>query len=332
MERRQLGNSDVLVGPVIFGAWAIGGWMWGGTQEQESIDAIRAAIDHGVNTIDTAAIYGMGYSEELVARAIEGRRDQVVLATKCGMRWDTREGSDPWPQKDNQGRDVIIRKNARPDSIVYECEQSLRRLRTDVIDLYQIHWPDVSTPVEDSMRAMVKLREQGKIRAIGVSNYDVKWMRDAMKIAPLASLQPPYSLIQRKIEQEILPFCREHRIGVIVYSPLERGLLTGKVTPERQFAPGDHRAKHKYFTVENRKRVLAALEKIRPIAERHNASLAQVVINWTIHEPGITAALVGARNAVQATHNAQAMNFALTPQERAQVRAAFDEPAKVMNA
>lgn len=153
-----------------------------------------------------------------------------------------------------------------------------------------------------------------------------------MKIAPLASLQPPYSLIQRKIEQEILPFCREHRIGVIVYSPLERGLLTGKVTPQRQFAPGDHRARHKYFTVENRTRVLAALEKIRPIAERHNASLAQIVINWTIHEPGITAALVGARNAEQATHNAGAMNFTLTPQERAQVRAAFDEPAKVMNA
>lgn len=331
MEQRQLGSSDVFVSPVIFGAWAIGGWMWGGSEEQESIDAIRSAIDNGVNTIDTAAIYGMGYSEELVARAIEGRRDQVVLATKCGMRWDIAEGSDPWPQKDTKGRDVVIRKNSRPDSIVYECEQSLRRLRTDVIDLYQIHWPDVSTPVEDSMRAMVKLREQGKIRAIGVSNYDVKWMRDAMKITPLASLQPPYSLIQRKIEQDVLPFCREHHIGVIVYSPLERGLLTGKVTADRVFPPGDHRAKHKYFTVENRKRVLEALDKIRPIAERHNASPAQVVINWTIHEPGITAALVGARNAEQATHNARAMNFTLTPQERGEVRAAFDVPARVMN-
>lgn len=333
MQARQLGQSDVRVSPVIFGAWAIGGWMWGGTEESESIDAIRAAIDHGVNTIDTAAVYGMGYSEELVGRAIKGiPRDRVVIATKCGMRWDTEEGSDPWPQKDNQGRDVVIRKNARPESIAYECEQSLKRLGVETIDLYQIHWPDTSTPVEDSMAAMLKLKQQGKIRAIGVSNYDVEWLRKATKVAPVASDQPPYSLIQRKIEKEILPFCREHHIGVIVYSPLERGLLAGAVPPERTFPPGDHRATHKYFTVENRKRVLAALEKVRPIAERHKASLAQVVINWTVHEPGITGALVGARNAEQATHNAGALDFKLSDEERTTIRAAFDEPSRVMNA
>jgi aryl-alcohol dehydrogenase-like predicted oxidoreductase len=332
MQSRQLGSSSVRVSPIIFGAWAIGGWMWGGNEEQESLEAIRASIANGVNTIDTAAIYGMGHSEELVGKAIKGIRDKVVLATKCGMRWDSEEGSDPWKQKDNNGRDVTIRKNARPDSIAYECEQSLKRLGTDMIDLYQIHWPDVSTPVEDSMRAMLKLQKQGKIRAIGVSNYDVEWLRRAKAVAPLASLQPPYSLIQRNIEKEILPFCRENNIGVIVYSPLERGLLTGKVGPEREFAPGDHRASHKYFTVENRKRVLAALEKLRPIADRHKASLAQVVINWTVHEPGITAALVGARNAEQAEHNAKALNFTLTSDERGQIRAAFDEPSRVMNA
>ncbi|HWE95726.1 MAG TPA: aldo/keto reductase [Tepidisphaeraceae bacterium] len=332
MQSRQLGNSSVRVTPIIFGAWAIGGWMWGGNEEQESLDAIRASIASGVNTIDTAAIYGMGHSEELVGKAIKGMRDKVVLATKCGMRWDSDEGSEPWKQKDNNGRDVTIYKNARPDSIAYECEQSLKRLGTDVIDLYQIHWPDVSTPVEDSMRAMLKLQEQGKIRAIGVSNYDVEWLRKAKAVAPVASLQPPYSLIQRKIESEILPFCRQNNIGVIVYSPLERGLLTGKVGPDRQFAPGDHRASHKYFTVENRKRVLAALEKIRPIAEKHKASFAQVVINWTVHEPGITAALVGARNAEQAEHNAKALSFTLTPEELSQIRAAFDEPSRVMNA
>ncbi|MDB5305550.1 MAG: putative aldo/keto reductase [Phycisphaerales bacterium] len=332
MQSRQLGGSSVRVSPIIFGAWAIGGWMWGGNEEQESLEAIRASIANGVNTIDTAAIYGMGHSEELVGKAIKGIRDQVVLATKCGMRWDSDEGSEPWKQKDNNGREVTIRKNARPDSIAYECEQSLKRLGTDVIDLYQIHWPDVSTPVEDSMRAMLKLKQQGKIRAIGVSNYDVEWLRRAKTVAPVASLQPPYSLIQRKIEEEILPFCRENNIGVIVYSPLERGLLTGKVGPDRQFAPGDHRAGHKYFSVENRKRVLAAVEKIRPIADRHKASLAQVVINWTVNVPGITAALVGARNAEQAEHNAKALNFTLTPDELAQIRAAFDEPSRVMNA
>lgn len=331
MQMRQLGQSDVKVTPVIFGAWAIGGWMWGGNEEKDSIDAIRAAIDHGVNTIDTAAIYGMGYSEELVARAIKGIRDKVIIATKCGMRWDTEEGSDPWPQKDNEGRDVVIRKNAKPASIAFECEQSLKRLGVDVIDLYQIHWPDKSTPVEDSMVAMVKLKDQGKIRAIGVSNYDVEWMRRATNVAPVASLQPPYSLIQRKIEKDVLPFCREHHVGVIVYSPLERGLLAGAVPPERTFPAGDHRASHKYFTVENRKRVLAALEKVRPIAEKHKASLAQVVINWTAHEPGITGALVGARNAEQAAHNAGALNFELSADERGTIRAAFDEPSRVMN-
>ena len=331
MQMRQLGSSEVKVSPIIFGAWAIGGWMWGGSEEKESIDAIRAGVDHGVNTIDTAAIYGMGHSEELVGRAIKGIRDKVVIATKCGMRWNSDQGSDPWPQKDNEGRDVIIRKNARPDSIAYECEQSLKRLGIDTIDLYQIHWPDKSTPVEDSIHAMVKLKEQGKIRAIGVSNYDVQWLSGATKVAPIASLQPPYSLIQRKIEAKILPFCRQNDIGVIVYSPLERGLLTGTVTPERKFGEGDHRAKHKYFTVENRKRVLAALEKVRPIADKHKVSFAQLVINWTIHEPGITAALVGARNAEQATHNAGAMNFTLTNDERGAIRAVFDEPAKVMN-
>jgi aryl-alcohol dehydrogenase-like predicted oxidoreductase len=328
MQMRQVGSSDVKVSPVIFGAWAIGGWMWGGTDEAESIKAIQASIDAGATTIDTAAIYGMGFSEELVAKAIQGRRDKVQIATKCGMRWDSPAegdaGSDPWPQKDNAGRDVVIRKNARPASIAYECEQSLRRLRTDVIDLYQIHWPDTSTPVEDSIRAMVKLKEQGKIRAIGVSNYDVDWLKSAGKITDIASDQPPYSLMNRKIEKDVLPYCREHGIGVICYSPLERGLLTGKVTPDRKFAEGDHRKDHYFFKPETRQKVQDALASLKPIADRHGASFAQMVINWTIHEPGITAALVGARTAEQAVHNAGAMTFTLTAEERSQIRRAFD--------
>jgi aryl-alcohol dehydrogenase-like predicted oxidoreductase len=330
IEPRRLGNSDVTVSPVIFGAWAIGGWMWGGTDEADAVAAIQAGIDHGVTTIDTAAIYGQGYSEELVARAIKGRRDKVQVATKCGMRWDSEEGSDPWPMKDVHGRDIVIRKNSRPESVAFECEQSLKRLGIDVIDLYQVHWPDSSTPVEDTMHALVKLKDQGKIRAIGVSNYDVAWMKRASAVTPLDSLQPPYSLIQRKIEPEILPYCREHHIGVIVYSPLERGLLAGAVPPERTFPEGDHRATHKFFTVANRRRVLASLESIRQIAEKYGVNFAQLAINWTILEPGITAALVGARNAAQSLENAKALTFRLSDDDRAAIRRAFDETSKAM--
>jgi aryl-alcohol dehydrogenase-like predicted oxidoreductase len=277
----------------------------------------------------------MGASEEIVAKAIAGRRDKVVLATKGGMRWNSDQGTDPWPNKTPDGHDVVVRKNSRPDSIVYECEQSLKRLNTDVIDLYQIHWPDVSTPVEDTMNALERLRKEGKIRAIGVSNYDVPWLTGAQTVLQnaggvLASLQPPYSLITRKIEKEILPWCRDHNVGVIVYSPLERGLLTGKVGPDRVFPEGDHRARHKYFTVENRKRILAALDLLKPIADQHSASFAQLVINWTIQEPGITAALVGARNPEQARHNAEALRFTLSADERAAIRRAFDPVSAAM--
>ena len=337
METRPLGKSELRVTPIIFGAWAIGGWMWGGTDERDSLDAIRASIDAGVNTIDTAAIYGFGYSEELVARAIEGRRDRVVIATKCGMRWDSPAegelGSDPWPQKHNDGSDVVVRKNARPVSIQYECEQSLRRLRTDVIDLYQVHWPDVGTPVEETIRALEDLRRHGKVRAIGVSNYDRAWLENAVRVAPIASHQPHYNLLHRQIERDgVLSFCRAHDIGVIVYSPMARGLLTGKVGPDRQFPEGDHRARQKLFSVENRRRVSDALEQIRPIADKYDASFAQIVINWTMHEPGITSAIVGARNAEQAAHNAQAARFKLTDAERAEIRRVFDEPERLANA
>ena len=332
METRQLGKSDVRVSPVIFGAWAIGGWMWGGNEESDSIAAIHASIDAGVNTIDTAAIYGQGASEEIVGRAIKGRRDQVVLATKCGMRWTGTEGSEPWPQKDNDGNEITIRKNGKADSIAYECEQSLKRLGTDVIDLYQIHWPDKSTPPEETIGAMEKLRSQGKVRAIGTSNYDTEWLTRGSKVATIASDQPPYSILRRGIEQTVLPWAIEHNVGVICYSPMERGLLTGKVGPDRHFAPGDHRANHPFFTAENRKRVQAALESVKPIADAHGVSFAQLIVNWTIHVPGITAALVGARNAEQATQNAKALTFRLSDAEHRQVREAFTPLAEALSA
>ena len=332
MPLRQLGSSDLKVTPVIFGAWAVGGWMWGGNDEADSIEAIRASVRAGVNTIDTAAIYGQGYGEEVVAKAIKGMRDKVVIATKCGRRWDSPTGTNPWTTTDRHGNEVTIRSISKPASIFHECEQSLKRLRTDVIDLYQIHWPDTETPAEESMGAMTKLKKQGKIRAIGVSNYNLQQLETAAKHAPIASLQPPYSIIQRQIETDLLPYCRTNDIGVIVYSPLERGLLTGKVTPARRFPEGDHRATHKFFTPENRQRILDTLEKLRPLTEKHKASFAQLLIAWTISQPGITAALVGARNAEQSVHNAQAMNIKLSHAEIAQIRAAFDDTSRLMNA
>jgi aryl-alcohol dehydrogenase-like predicted oxidoreductase len=331
-EPRRLGASEVRVTPVIFGAWAVGGWMWGGNDEADSIAAIQASIDHGVTTIDTAAVYGQGYGEEVVGKAIQGRRDKVQIATKGGMTWDLEGGSDPWSTKDRLDHDVVIRRNSSPKTIPIECERSLKRLGVDVIDLYQIHWPDITTPFEDTMAALVKLKDQGKIQAIGVSNYDATWIKNAAAAGPVASLQPPYSLIQRKIEKEILPTCQELGVGVIVYSPMERGLLTGSVPPDRVFPPGDHRTTHKFFTPENRKRVLESLEKVHPIADKHGVSLAQMVINWTIQVPGITAAIVGARNAEQAEHNAKALSFRLSTEECAQIRQAFDATSAAMMA
>ncbi|HEY1922612.1 MAG TPA: aldo/keto reductase [Tepidisphaeraceae bacterium] len=332
MHARQLGSSDVKISPIIFGAWAIGGWLWGGTNDQDALDAIRASIDHGVTTIDTAPVYGFGLSETLVGQAIKGRRDQVVIATKCGNRWDSEEGSGTWHDQDLTGKAVTIRRNSRPEAILWECEQSLKRLGIDVIDLYQIHRPDTDTPVEISMRALEKLHQQGKIRAVGVSNFPLDWLQLAHAAFPLASNQPHYSIIQREIERDVLPFSRERNIATLAYSPLERGLLAGAVGPDRKFPESDHRSRHKFFSVENRKRIADALARIKPIADAHNASFAQAIIQWTIHQPGITAAIVGARNAQQAEHNARALQHSFSQDEFAQIRSAFDACAAAMTA
>ena len=326
MNLRPLGKSGINITPLILGTWAIGGWMWGGSDEPQAISAIRTALDSGINCIDTAAIYAQGYSEELVGKAIKDiPRDRVVLATKCGRRWDDPEeqGSNPTETVDRNGLPITIRSNSKPESIIYECEESLKRLGTSYIDLYQIHWPDASTPIEQSLAAMDALRRAGKIRSVGVSNFNMDLLTK-VTAGTLASVQPPYSLQRRDIEKDILPFCREHEIAVLAYSPLERGLLTGTVTPDRTFPFGDHRSKHKLFDAQTRKKVLASLEKIRPIADKYGKSFAQIVINWTIRQPGLTAAIVGARNPQQASHNAAAMMFELTDEELRQVRAAFE--------
>jgi aryl-alcohol dehydrogenase-like predicted oxidoreductase len=326
MELRSLGKSKVNVTPVIFGAWAIGGWMWGGSDEKQAIEAIHASIDHGIQTIDTAPVYGMGMSEEIVGKAIKGKRDKVVIATKCGMRWDSEEGSDPWQSQDLQGNPLIIRRNLKPASIIHECEQSLKRLNIDVIDLYQIHWPDTTTPIEDSWDAMAKLKKQGKVRAIGVCNYSLEQLKRAQALHPVDSIQPPYSLIRRSIEEDIIPFCQTAKIGVIVYSPLERGLLTGKYKPDHIFPKGDHRGQKSIFSSPFVRQILSALSIIKPIADKHKATLPQVIINCTIHRSGITAALVGARNAAQAIENAAAATLALSEKEREMIAYALSSP------
>lgn len=323
MNTRALGKTDIRISPVIFGAWAIGGWMWGGTEESDALEAIHASLDNGINTIDTAAVYGMGHSETLVAKAIRGRREKVVIATKGGRSWTSEVGSMPFETTGPDGKKLTIRSNSRPEALMKECEDSLRRLETDVIDLYQIHWPDLTFPIADAVGTMARLKEQGKIRAIGVSNFNLEQLEEAVEAAQIDALQPAYSLVRRDIEAEIVPFCEKHSIAIIPYSPMERGLLTGSVGPERTFAAGDHRASHPLFTVENRRRILAALEEVKPIADKHGASFAQIVINWTVQQPGITGAIVGARNASQAKHNAGALRFRLDGAELSQLSNVF---------
>lgn len=292
--------------------------MWGGTDEKEAIEAIHASIDSGVTSIDTAPVYGFGKSEELVAKAIAGKRDKVQLLTKFGLCWDTTEGEHFFDLPEG-GKTYHIYRNARKKSIIKECEESLKRLQTDHIDLYQCHWRDHTTTIEETMEALGQLIKEGKILAAGVSNFTAAEIEQANKLLPIASDQPPYSMVVRDIEKDVLPYCREHNIGIIVYSPMQRGLLTGKFAPNHKFAPGDHRASEGHFQPAYIKRVNAFLEKLNPYAKKYNATIGQIVINWTIQQPGITVALVGARNAEQAKENARAGELKVSKEDIAAI-------------
>lgn len=325
MKYRKLGTTDVQVSALALGAWAIGGWMWGGTNEKEAIEAINKSIELGITTIDTAPIYGFGKSEEIVGKAISShRREDLQILTKYGLRWDTDEGLHYFDSEDANGTTMKIQKFAGADSIIYECEQSLIRLNTDYIDLYQIHWPDVTTPIEETMKAVDKLLKAGKIRAAGVSNYSVAQMKTAETVVKLASNQVPYSMVERSIEKELVPYAIENKKSIIAYSPLQRGLLTGKITPQYTFGKGDHRAKNVFFGVENRKIVAEFLEKIKPIAEKYQVTLAQLVLNWTAHRPTVDCILAGARNEKQAYENAQALDFEITENEMQKITQLID--------
>ena len=290
--------------------------MWGGTERKGAIEAIKASYELGVTSIDTAPIYGQGTSEEIVGEAIKDiPRDKVQVLTKYGMRWDLAKGEFGFASKDNNGNDIDIYKYAAKDSIIKECEDSLRRLGTDYIDLYQTHWQDPTTPIAETMQTLLDLKQEGKIRAIGVSNISPEELAAYQEVGQLDSAQERYSMLDRDIETTLLPYCREHHISMLSYSSLSLGLLTGKIGPDREFSGDDQRIENPRFSVENRRKIAAMLAQFKPIAQARELTLAQLVIAWTIAQPGITFALCGARNARQAVENARAGRITLTADE-----------------
>jgi aryl-alcohol dehydrogenase-like predicted oxidoreductase len=305
---RRLGPTDMHLTAIGFGAWAAGGgdWKfgWGPQDDDASVGAIRRALELGVNWIDTAAVYGFGHSEEVVARALEGIGERPYIFTKCGL-----------VSGDDAGG---TREDLSAASIRRECEASLRRLRVETIDLYQIHWPtDRSADIDEGWSALEELRAAGKVRAIGVSNFNVEELERAGAIAPVASLQPPYSLVKREVETDILPYCRERGIGVIVYAPMQSGLLTGAMTRERAAAlpPSDWRTRNPDFAEPKLSRHLALVERLRRVGERHGRSPGEVAIAWTLRLPAVTGAIVGARSAAQVDGTIGAASFRLSPEE-----------------
>ena len=316
MEYRKLGGHDLNISVVTFGAWAAGGWMWGGTEHNDAVNAIRTAYDFGITSIDTAPVYGQGKSEEVVGEAIKALpRDKIQILTKYGLRWDTTKGQFYFKSKDNHGNPINLHKYAAKESVIKECEDSLKRLGTDYIDLYQIHWYDATTPVQESMEVIGQLIKDGKVRYAGVCNYDVSLMKEAAEYINLVSDQVPYSMLRRSIEKELVPYLLENNKSILAYSPLQLGLLTGKMKPGQKFPEGDLRNDSFYFKYENIKRTNDFLDNIKPIANEKKATLGQIVISWTLEQPGITIALVGARNPKQATENAKAADIKLSSEE-----------------
>lgn len=311
-EKRRLGSQGPEITTIGFGAWAAGGpWFagWGHQDDNDSIDAIRRSIEAGCNWIDTAAVYGIGHSEEVVGKAIEGCRDNVLIFTKCGRIATATER----PHGD-----------LRPESIRPEVEASLRRLKVDVIDLYQIHWPECihSTPIEDAWGVLAELKREGKVRWIGVSNFDVAQLKRCEAIAHVDSLQPPYSLLRQEVAEEILPFCLKNGTGVVAYSPMQGGLLSGRFDISR-VAQDDWRRRHPFYQEPNLSRNLAFVESLRPIAATYNKTVGQLAIRWVLSNPAMTGAIVGARNPEQVDTNAEAMGWELTNEDLAAIATAY---------
>lgn len=317
-ELRQLGNSDLRITTLGVGAWAMGGggwkFAWGHQDDADSAAAIRAALDAGVNWIDTAAVYGLGHSEEVVGKTLKDVSNKPYVFTKCERNWD-------------ENRNIV--PSLKAADIRRECENSLRRLGVDVIDLYQVHWPEPDADIEEGWTELARLKDEGKVRWIGVSNFNVEQMKRAAKIAPVTSLQPPYSLLVRKAEAELFPYVRENNIGVIVYSPMRAGLLTGKMTKERaaSLPSDDWRRNDKDFQEPQLSRNLELVEILRSIGTKHGRTPGEVALAWTLSNPAVTGAIVGLRSADQVNGTLGALTFRLNDDELKQVEAFFGKPS-----
>ena len=306
METIRFGRTDLEVSRVVLGTWVSGGWAWGGADDGESIAAILKALEAGINFIDSAPVYGFGKSELIVGEALKqwGKRDEVVVATKCCLQWDEREN---------------IQRNASPERIAHEVDQSLKRLGVDRIDLYQIHWPDPRVPFESSMEAMLKLQDAGKIRYIGLSNFSREQVEACLKAGPVHSLQPPYNLFERGAEAELLPFCREKEIATLVYGGLCRGLLTGKFTGEEKFPRGDLRRGDPKFKPDRFKQYVNAVDALKKTAAKYGRTPAQFALRWALQQPGVTTVIAGARTARQAEENVGISGWQIEPEDLAKV-------------
>jgi methylglyoxal reductase len=315
---RSIGKSGVEASAIGLGTWAIGGWMWGGTDEKQSIAAIQASLDADVSLIDTAPAYGLGRSEEIVGKALKGRRDKAVIATKCGLVWHTQKGTHFFDQDG-----VPVHRYLGGDAMRHEVELSLQRLGTDYIDLYITHWQDPTTPVEETVRTLEDLRNSGKIRAIGASNVSAADLEAYVATGSLDAIQERFSMIDREIEVDLLPIARRENISTLSYSSLALGLLSGTTDPARVFAGDDQRKDNPRFSIGNRLKAKQFAEAIRPVADRHRASIAQIVIAWTLAQNGVTFALCGARNPEQALENAKAGTIRLNAEDLSAINAAI---------
>jgi aryl-alcohol dehydrogenase-like predicted oxidoreductase len=300
--------------------------MWGGAEEKEAIDAIKTSLENGITTIDTAPIYGFGKSEELVGRALKGiARDKYQILTKYGMEWLEPRGEFFFDSINNNGKPIKIYKYARREHVLRECEDSLKRLNIDYIDLLQIHWPDATTPISETMEAVAELIEQGKVRAAGVCNYNSEQVEEALKTVKIVSNQVPYSMIHREVEKELVPQALSKGMSIIPYSPLQRGLLTGKIKRDHKFTSGDTRGGNVYYRPENIDHTNTFLQKIKPIADGYGVTLSQLVINWTTRQPAMDCVLVGARNEKQVLENVKSLSFQLTDGEVQSIRKSAEE-------
>lgn len=328
MRQRPLGSSGIQASVVAFGAWALGGWRWGGSDEQASIEALHAGLDAGINFIDTAPAYGFGRGEEIVGKAFEGRRDKVVIATKCGLSWDTTKGAFFFAADDKgrseQGR-YRIHKYCGAEALRTGLEGSLRRLRTDYVDLFLTHWQDPTTPVEDTMDVLLDLKRQGKIRAIGACNASVEDLERYRSRGALDADQERYSLIDRQAEAGNLSWCRANGAALLAYSPLAHGLLTGRIQAGRKFNEGDLRLDLPRFKPEGLEKAARLAGNLATVAGAHGVSVTQLVIAWTVSRPGVTHALVGARSAAQARENAAAGSLALSDEDLVRIDRAAQE-------